>query len=163
MEYDLTGQRFGRLVALARADASDQRRRSDAHGASSADEQLDQRAELANFDAGGQRKESRVHVVPNADAQSATWVCECDCGNYAEVAACELAGGHARSCGCLPEGSYDLAGLRFGTLVAVDPQGFNDAGALQWRCLCDCGRVRICSERDLLEDSIVSCESCELE
>ena len=134
MEYDLTGQRFGRLVALERSPADGQR---------------------------AVRRDVDQHASRRNDDHHAVWRCECDCGNVVDVAARDLTSDLVHSCGCLPEGSFDLAGLRFGTLVAVDPRGFNEAGVLLWRCLCDCGYVRVCSEVDLLEDRIVSCMLCE--
>jgi len=56
-ERNITGQRFGRLVAIKK-------------------------------------------VGKNAHRYN-LWLCECDCGNTAEVATSALIGGHTQSCGCL--------------------------------------------------------------
>ena len=93
---DLTGQRFGRLVALERADQR--------HG------------------------------------NCYLWRCKCDCGNEALVSTYFLTHNLSRSCGCLQEEARkaDIAGRRFGRLVAIKPVGKHKKG-IKWLCQCDCG------------------------
>ena len=50
------------------------------------------------------------------------WECVCDCGGTKEVLVSNLKNGNTRSCGCLAANKgpqKDLAGTRFGRLVAV--------------------------------------------
>lgn len=66
------------------------------------------------------------------------WLCECACGKETLVATSKLKQGLTKSCGCRIHKAKDLAGQRFGRLVArqiVKPEG---KGA-HWLCDCDCG------------------------
>ena len=91
--HDLTGQRFGRLMALR---ATDQRKRS--------------------------------NVV---------WECKCDCGNTVYVQSTLLKNGHTQSCGCL----YNLTGQRFGRLMALRATDERRNNKVVWECKCDCGNT----------------------
>lgn len=97
---ELTGQRFGKLTALRRAE--------------------------------------------NVGRDTA-WLCRCDCGAETVVRTAYLRRGKARSCGCDAEspklaGSacFDLTGMRFGKLTALEPLG-KSGRTYKWRCRCDCG------------------------
>ena len=97
---DITGQRFGRLLAVEPA--------------------------------GGTRNNSVL------------WRCKCDCGNIKEVTCNELVSGNTRSCGCLAAESrhsryLNIAGQRFGRLIAVEPTEKRSGDSVVWRCRCDCG------------------------
>lgn len=56
----------------------------------------------------------------------------------------------------------DLAGRRFGRLVAIEPDG---PSLRMWRCACDCGSTALRTSRALTLDNVISCgcahkESC---
>lgn len=100
---DLTGQRFGRLVAL--------------------------------------------RPLPLRLNRQVVWECRCDCGRTTAIRSSGLVT-QTRSCGCglvANQGrpARDLAGKRFGFLVAIRRvEGHSRSGAL-WECRCDCGRVKV--------------------
>ncbi|MBQ9002077.1 MAG: hypothetical protein IJ087_09505 [Eggerthellaceae bacterium] len=73
---------------------------------------------------------------------SVVWRCRCDCGNEVEVSARRLKLDRTKSCGCLTrvQRGEDLAGQRFGKLVAVRQVG-NRRGHALWECACDCGNT----------------------
>jgi len=72
--------------------------------------------------------------------RKAVWRCRCDCGQEVNVSGNNLASGNTRSCGCLPHWA-DLAGERFGKLVAVSPTEKRKRYNVIWKCDCDCGGV----------------------
>jgi len=51
----------------------------------------------------------------------------------------------------------DLAGLRFGSLVAISHVGFDKFGNRLWRCRCDCGYEKITRAGNLTGGRITSC------
>lgn len=51
----------------------------------------------------------------------------------------------------------DLAGQRFGTLVAIEPAGYSKHRCLLWRCKCDCGDEVVAASSKLLNGSRLSC------
>lgn len=51
----------------------------------------------------------------------------------------------------------DLAGQRFGRLVAVADAGRNKTGAVLWRCTCDCGGEAVVRCADLRNGAQRSC------
>lgn len=75
----------------------------------------------------------------------ALWRCDCECGNTATIIASKMKSGHTQSCGCLHKEQLsqrvraDLAGKRFGALVALEAVGTNNSQSVIWRCACDCG------------------------
>lgn len=72
------------------------------------------------------------------------WDCACDCGGSIQLDTRALQRGTRRDCGCttrVKPGQKDLAGRRFGKLVAVSPTSErNGSGSTVWLCRCDCGR-----------------------
>jgi len=110
---DLTGKRFGALVALHRA---------------------------------------------GRDEQGKTlWSCSCDCGQSAVVTMGNLTQGNTKSCGHLKRLSrrMNLAGDRYGKLVAVEPQPKQ-----AWLCKCDCGRHTSVAIGHLRNGHTRSCGQC---
>ncbi len=74
------------------------------------------------------------------------WLFHCDCGNEKILAAGNVKWGNVRSCGCLltehakSMRTRDISGQRFGKLTAIRPTEERDAaGAVIWECDCDCG------------------------
>jgi hypothetical protein len=51
----------------------------------------------------------------------------------------------------------ELAGQRFGKLIAIECIGINKAGLRLWRCACDCGNRKITAGRDLQRGHSISC------
>jgi len=86
------------------------------------------------------------------------WRCKCDCGNEALVSTYFLTHGLSRSCGCLQEEARkaDIAGQRFGRLVAIEPVGKHTRG-ITWLCECDCGKTVEVKAASLLQGQRRSC------
>lgn len=76
--------------------------------------------------------------------------------------------GNAKSCGCgqrkvngkrcddVRKG-IDLAGKRFGKLVAIEPTDERRNGSVVWRCRCDCGKETFVLASNLVEGGTQSC------
>lgn len=50
-----------------------------------------------------------------------------------------------------------LAGQRYGRLVALEPAGTNAAGRTLWRCRCDCGQEHVTKTSSLRAGGTRSC------
>lgn len=51
----------------------------------------------------------------------------------------------------------DIAGVRFGRLLAIERCGSTDAGLIQWRCACDCGASIVTTAAKLSQGRKLSC------
>jgi ribosomal protein L13 len=100
------------------------------------------------------------------------WECKCDCGNVIEVLTGRLLNGNTRSCGCLQRDacsqlgkstSRDIAGQRFGRLVAIRLTGKRKFGSVVWECKCDCGNVVEVASANLCDGNTKSCGCLQLE
>lgn len=81
-------------------------------------------------------------LIAKSHVGGGRWRCQCDCGNETTVHGGELRRGSTKSCGCLPQPMLkDIAGQRFGYLVADDQVGSIDNGKATWFCRCDCGNT----------------------
>lgn len=165
---DLTGQRFGRLVALfptekrkrgkvvwyCRCDcgrevdcASDMLRSGDVMscGCSRQGENL----------AG---KQFGQWTVLRRGERSGYWLCHCSCGKEKEVRGCNLTAGTTKSCGCLPrkrcfKEPEDLTGKVFDhweVLQRAERPGY-------WLCRCSCGTVKEVNGGSLKHGGTKSC------
>jgi hypothetical protein len=90
------------------------------------------------------------------------WVCECECGGFAEASRQELCSGERKSCGrsgCHATTSIiDLAGNKVGRLTVValgTPKGAQDQH--HWVCECDCGVFTEVRGLNLRGKTIKSC------
>ena len=100
---------------------------------------------------------------------SVVWRCKCDCGKETLVAAGSLVSGNTKSCGCLRFeargklreialfASKDIAGQRFGKLVAIEPTKERKYGYVMWRCRCDCGNEKYVAAGNLVSGGVKSC------
>jgi len=70
---------------------------------------------------------------------SVLWLCQCDCGKTVQATSGSLNAGAKKSCGCLI--IKDLTGQRFGRLVAIELAGTVKWGSKLWLCQCDCGKI----------------------
>ena len=85
------------------------------------------------------------------------WECKCDCGKVALVRGGSLTSGNTKSCGCLVAShAKDIAGMRFGNLVAIRP-GEKKHNRYLWECKCDCGNTAYILGSSLLMGATKSC------
>lgn len=103
---------------------------------------------------------------------AAYWKCKCHCGNIFIARGADLTNGHTKSCGCIRNKKIkeigqksehkikDLAGQRFGKLVALKPTNKRSSDRyVIWECQCDCGNIVYLSSH-ILKQGQISC-SCE--
>lgn len=86
------------------------------------------------------------------------WLVHCDCGREKIVEGGSLKKGYTKSCGCLC-GQHlvkDLTDKRFGKLLVVS-RDISKNGCSQWKCICDCGNIKIVRASDLSSNSVRSC------
>ena len=85
--------------------------------------------------------------------------CRCDCGNVVAVSKGNLLRGHQKSCGCAKHkrSEQDIAGMRSGKLVAVEPTEIKRRGTFLWRCRCDCGKELLVEPYKIRNHSVQSC------
>lgn len=75
------------------------------------------------------------------------WKCQCDCGKITIVKGTAIKSGATKSCGCLQKtkskevNAKNIANMRFGYLIALEPTEERDAGSVVWKCQCDCGNI----------------------
>ncbi len=98
------------------------------------------------------------------------WRCRCDCGAECVVWQHHIKSGHTKSCGCLRAQIMErnrlprinIAGKRFGRLVALEPTQRRCKTSVVWKCQCDCGRIAYCDTDSLNGGNTRSC-GCLLE
>jgi hypothetical protein len=134
---NITGQRFGRLVAvkptnkrtrqrkivwLCRCDCGNMKKvRVDSLTRGRTKSCGCYKKEYSKkrvVDITGQRFGRLVAVKPTNERWRGcvVWLCQCDCGNMKKVRADSLTGGHTKSCGC-----YKTAGLMTRRFLILDP------------------------------------------
>ncbi len=123
---DITGQRFGKLVAkeftgrlknhsalwLCQCDCGNTAEvKSNALTSGAIQSCGCLRSEVRIHDLKGQRFGKLVAIERTGKKQnnSQVWLCECDCGNTAEISAGNLKSGKTNSCGCLLDKSRKKA------------------------------------------------------
>lgn len=176
---DLTGQKFGRLVALF--PCTNERGRRIGRCQCDCGNVVDVAA--GNLRSGGTkscgclsheyedltgRKFGRLFVikrVPDIVNETgkhyAAWLCKCDCGNTKVVHRDNLKNNTTLSCGCLRNESASkrfsahLEGENFGRLtvlhrVGTQIQGNGDKKSY-WHCICECG-----SEIDIIGKNLIN-------
>ncbi len=58
-------------------------------------------------------------------------------------------------------GAYiDLKDKRFGKLLVKEEAGRSEHGKVLWKCLCDCGREKVCVSGNLIQERSLSCGTC---
>ena len=97
------------------------------------------------------------------EGNSSCWKCRCDCGTERVVRKQHLKNGKSQSCGCLHKEivtNYhllDIAGQRFGNLMAIRPTNEKLGTSVIWECQCDCGNVCYVSVSHLKQGNNKSC------
>lgn len=92
-------------------------------------------------------------------------VCCPDCGKERKIPVYNISrAGHTRckSCVTRERSVKDISGQRFGRLLVLKEAGIGKYQRVQWECLCDCGKTKVCSGHYLRMGDIKSC-GCLLE
>ena len=182
---DLTGQRFGKLVAIAPTDEKKNgyiiwRCLCDCGNETTAPSRY--LKNLWKTDCGCEEKEKRyrdltgqrfgklvvmnvaMETLPNGRQQEVRaengrvmWDCKCDCGNTIRVAGTQLIAGYRKSCNCLSRPPRkDWIGKQFGKLTVTEYAGKWD-GAHRWKCQCACGNTTVVTQSNLQNHHTLSC------
>lgn len=83
---------------------------------------------------------------------SSLWECKCSCGVTKPVLGKTLVSGKSKSCGHSTNKIIDLKGRQFGKWKVLD---YYEDG--NWRCLCDCGNIKVVSGYDLRNNKSNDC------
>jgi hypothetical protein len=100
--------------------------------------------------------------LDEGNAKNTSWQCRCDCGQTKVVIKSNLKAGRTKSCGCLLKNNglairLDLAGQRFGKLVAVEYSHTDGNRTARWLCQCDCGSQAVIRAHSLASGRAKSC------
>ncbi len=98
-----------------------------------------------------------VESKAETDKKCSMWNCRCDCGNTCVVRGASLIHGKRTDCGCITVRFYDLAGKRFGMLVAEKKMPPSSDGKTRWMCRCDCGKQFVATSLDLRNGKKTDC------
>lgn len=88
------------------------------------------------------------------------WFCTCDCGGNKEVPASRLIRGTTRSCGCIKaekQLNKNIAGKRYGRLVAIRHEYDDANGRDCWLFQCDCGNTKVIPAANVKWARVRSC------
>ena len=99
------------------------------------------------------------HLTVVKHLSGVNYECRCVCGNVITVSKGNLLRGHQKSCGCVrhKRSEQDIAGMRSGKLVAVEPTEIKRRGTFLWRCRCDCGKELLVEPYKIRSQSVQSC------
>lgn len=170
MVNDLTGQRFGKLVAIERASIRSPNRSAywrcqcDCGNEKITSSTCLRKGKtrscgcIKSSDLTGERfgKLVCIRLTENPGKKSAGryWECQCDCGNIVVVARSGLING-TKSCGCIHVSS-DLTGRRFGSVVVIKSHTRKHKNGKNYHlCRCDCG-----VEKEIIDSSLLKIKSC---
>ena len=85
------------------------------------------------------------------------WDCTCDCGNKIRVPGSQLLAGYRKSCNCLSKPPRkEWIGKQFGKLTVVEYAGKWD-GIHHWKCRCECGNDTVVTQSNLKSGHTISC------
>lgn len=112
------------------------------------------------LDISGQRFGKLIAQYPIKKNNRIYWHCKCDCGNECDVNGSNLRGGKQISCGCAKKegkNAKNIAGQRFGYLIALEPTKERQGGSVVWKCQCDCGKISYATTGNLRSGHTKSC------
>lgn len=110
----------------------------------------------------------RLTVMAELPKQGSSprWSCLCDCGNTKIATTIVLRRGDCKSCGCLhreyltdrhAKTDTDIAGKRFGKLVALRKIKIEGKKSIMWLCKCECGKQIPVAASELKRGHVRSC------
>jgi len=178
---DLTGQKFGRLTVIERAEnkkgvvywlckcecgnMTEVMSYRLTHGKSKSCGCLSKEllSERSIKDLTGQ-KFGRLTVIERAENKKGKvyWLCKCECGKMTEVMSSSLINGSTNSCGCLlkellsERSVKDLTGQKFNRLTVIE-RVENKKGNVYWLCKCACGKEKVVASSSLTSGNTKSC------
>lgn len=174
---DITGQRFGKLVALNRSTTDKTKwlfqcdcgrkkeiAKSNVTGgrASSCGCKLKENGKYNAKDLQGKNFGRLIAIerIGTSKKQLAIWKFQCECGNIIEREGSLVSTGLISSCGCLWDESQaarrkDLSGKRYGRLVVLSRIDNTDRS--RWNCKCDCGNIKDVDQAKLINGETRSC------
>lgn len=96
------------------------------------------------------KKFGRLTVLNRVESKNkhTFWMTRCECKKEVAVNAASLKSGNTKSCGCLRDEvafelakgkALNIAGEKFGRLIAVRPTKKRSGHAVIWHCECECG------------------------
>lgn len=97
------------------------------------------------------------------------WECLCDCGNIKLAIKDSLMAGATKSCGCLRREIAkklkfeDLSGKTFGKLTVIKEAGSKKDGRMDWLCQCACGNITYADTHELKRGHKKSCGCAKIE
>ena len=176
---DLTGQRFGMLTVLGKADCEKKGTwwncQCDCGNTriASTDELISGKViscgcvQRPKKDLSGKRFGALtvLHRVQTGK-KGVWWKCKCDCGKERIVSTRDLTSGRVVNCGdeknhpaqdATPKLRDDLTGRRFGRLTVIGLADTKLSGQYAWRCRCDCGNEIIVRGSTLRSGRTKSC------
>lgn len=176
--YDLTGQRFGKLVVIQKAESTSDGVTRWLCRCDCGNECIKRSYTLRNgssvdcgcesstlIDLTGQTfgKLTVLEKMPPDTDRRTRWLCSCECGNVCVVQSRALRKGLQKSCGCGRR--KDLTGRRFGSLTAVERSDkfieIEGRGKKYlWKCVCDCGEIVYRLPEKLRDNTNSACERC---
>lgn len=169
---DLTSQRFGMLTALAKVPNANAKqavwhcrcdcgnecdvKKTQLERGSVQDCGCVSNKRFAESDLTG-KKFGNLMVVERLTEKN--YRCVCDCGNEKSVLASSLLAGKTTSCGCMrgKRRRQDIAGMRSGMVVAIEPTDVVRRTSILWRCRCDCGKEFLTEAYKISSGKIQSC------
>lgn len=107
------------------------------------------------------KKYGRLTVIKYVG--SGKHLCKCECGNEVEVITENLNNGNTKSCGCYQKDRSSeasiksLIGQKFGKLMVVERVENNRFGHICYKCKCDCGGMTIVDSTNLRNGTTNSC------
>lgn len=181
--YDLTGQRFDKLVAVKRfvddnkvkyickcdcgntcVKTTSSLKYGTKYVGSNSCGCLQKNSVKKTKSLIGQRFNYLV-VIGEADSKYGKlhWLCRCDCGNETIVSSSGLLSGHTKSCGCYQDAVAsnthfeDLAGMKIGLLTVLKRVEDSSRGDVRYLCQCECGNKKIIRGTPLKDGRTLSC------
>jgi len=170
---DLTGKRFGKLVAI---EPTEERRGGSVVWKCQCNCGKTSFVSSRNLISGRtkscgcivtkdltEQKFGRLIVLEDTNKRygngSVVWKCQCDCGKITNVSSKHLLSGEVNSCGCLRKElvTKDITGHKFGQLLAIEPTDKRSSRSVVWKCRCDCGKICYVAARNMLSGNTKSC------
>jgi hypothetical protein len=179
---DLTGQQFGRLVAIENVEKPEHLKSKGIYWRCKCSCGNEKIVSADNLKSGHTqscgcisqeklddltgKKFGRLTVLKRAkndDSGNTRWKCRCDCGNEKIIQGGCLKNGTQVSCGCFnreqtSESFENLIGQKFNKLTVLEKLDKRAKfGGVYWKCACDCGNITNVETRSLRSGSVKSC------